>query len=109
MAARAAYRVPSNAHAVDTSTGRTLAPGETISASDLTLSGKDEAAVAHDQRLVDEVLIDLGDPPAAKEPTAKELQARAAELNIEGRSDMDKDALKAAIAEAEAEQAGGDS
>lgn len=59
------FRVPSSAHPVDTSSGRTLAPGEVVKESDLTLRAKaddeeGQAAVAHDQRLVDEVLIDLG-------------------------------------------------
>lgn len=53
------FRVPSNAHAVDAFSGRTFAPGETVSESDLTLKGKDEAAIAHDQRLIDEVLIEV--------------------------------------------------
>jgi hypothetical protein len=99
--ARRSFRVPSNAHPVDTSAGRTLAPGETIDERDLDLDS------AHDQRLVDEVLIDLGDPPAAHEPTKAELLKRAGELDIPGRSSMSHDELKVAIAEAEA-NGGGD-
>lgn len=64
------YRVPSNAHPVDSSAGRTFAPGEVVKESDLQLKadpkqeGADEANVAHDQRLVDEVLIEV--PAKAK-------------------------------------------
>ena len=48
------YRLPSSAHAEDLASGRTIAPGETIKASDLDLKSD------HDKRLIDEVLIDLG-------------------------------------------------
>jgi len=41
-------------------------------------------------------------------PTKEELEKKAAELNIEGRSTMNKDELEAAIAEAEGGQGGGD-
>lgn len=97
------YRVPLSSHPVDTSSGRTLGPGETIDAADLVLDGDNTVAIAHDQRLVDEVLIDLQDAPAAPEPSKDDLMKRAGELDIAGRSSMDKDELKAAIAEAEAE------
>jgi hypothetical protein len=49
-----------------------------------------------------------GKAPAstAKAPTLKDLQERAGELGIEGRSAMNKNDLKAAIADAEAKAAG---
>ena len=106
---RRSFRMPLSAHPEDTSAGRTLAPGETITEADLTLSGDDKAAIAHDQRLIDEVLIDLSDPPAADEPTKDDLLKRAGELDIANRSKMTADELKTAIAEVEAANAGGDS
>jgi hypothetical protein len=41
--------------------------------------------------------------PEPEEPTLKDLRARAKELDIEGRSKMDRDELAAAIAEASGE------
>lgn len=48
----------------------------------------------------------ISGPPEQQEATVDELRQRARELDISGRSSMDKDQLAAAIAEAEEEVSG---
>jgi hypothetical protein len=102
------------AHADILASGRSVGPGERIPQSELT----DE-----DQHLVDEGhIVDVasfGDAPSnapdgigEPEPTKAELQARARELDIDGRSKMSVDELRQVIADREAELlavAGGES
>lgn len=60
--AKRTFRVPITAGPQDTAEGRTLEPGQELSDGDLALASKDDAAKAHDQRLVDEVLIETTAP-----------------------------------------------
>lgn len=79
---------------IDTDSGQVAGPGETV---------KVDPDNDHNRRLVETGrLVELSES-TTKEPTKAELQARAGELDVAGRSSMNVDQLKAAIAEAEAE------
>jgi hypothetical protein len=100
----------------DLASGRVLAPGEQVTDTDLVLGRDDDDRVTHDQHLVDggalglvealEVpVLDSEDRPLL---AGEALEQRARELNIEGRSQMSADDLRAAVAEAEADTAADD-
>lgn len=77
-------------HAEDLTGGRTLLPGERAEV---------DADDPHNKRLIDEgKLVPVGE---AEGPSLKELQSRAKELEVEGRSNMNKEQLAEAVAEAE--------
>jgi hypothetical protein len=76
--------------------GRPIAPGETIEDLDLDLP--------HNKLLHDEGRLVVLDQKRER-LTGKALSDRAAELDIEGRTDMSADQLRAAIAKKEAEEA----
>lgn len=81
----------------DLANGRVLAPGEAVPSSALDLSDG-----THDDRLVQSgALVPSAADAQTKELAGDALKARAAELNIEGRSGMNADQLRQAIAEAE--------
>jgi hypothetical protein len=82
-------------HAEDLDDGRMIAPGEVA---DVDLNHP------HNKRLLDEgsvVLLDEDEDPGIL--TGEALQARASELQIEGRSGLSADELRAAIVEKERE------
>lgn len=81
-------------HAEFLGSGQPIAPGDTVEI---------DADDTHDARLLDEgLLIEVaGDNSDDDKLTGKALQDRAAELEIEGRSDLSADELRQAIAEAE--------
>lgn len=92
-------------HADILSSGRSVGPGERVPEKELT---------SEDQHLLDEgCLVDIGsfdDGPSNSETivaeeteTKADLQARARDLEIDGRSKMSADELRAAIADREAE------
>lgn len=89
----------------DIASGRMLAPGEIVAADEVDLES------AHDRALVDEgALIKAAFDGPDEELAGEELEQRARELNISGRSKMSADELREKIAEAEAAgaDAGGD-
>lgn len=93
--------------ATDLASGRMLSPGEIVDAEALELGT--EGDTGHDQRLIDEgVLLYLGPERQPPRLTGEALTARAAELEIEGRSTMNADELRAAIAVAENDEAAPD-
>lgn len=85
-------------HADTLASGRIVGPGERVTHTDL---GDEDQHIVDEGRLVD-VASFGGDENTL---SGKRLQARAAELDIEGRSSMSADDLRAAIAEREAEEA----
>lgn len=86
-------------HAEYLASGQPLAPGEKVALT------TEEVGDPHNQRLIEEgALISLsGDDTGL---TGDELQKKAKDLNIEGRSKMDADQLRQAIAEAERDNGG---
>jgi hypothetical protein len=81
-------------HAETLASGRTIAPGEPFERSDL------DSGDPGDKRLLDEgLIIDAVIAPVQLE--GEDLQARAKELGIIGRSKMSADELREAIALAE--------
>lgn len=86
-------------HAEDLASGRTVAPGESFYLSAA------EQGDPHNKRLIDEgkVLITASNEG---ELTGDALERRAKQLKIEGRSEMNADQLRAAVAEAEREKGG---
>jgi hypothetical protein len=88
---------------VDTADGRVLGPGDTVEDLDHT--------DPHNARLIQAGFLRLQRDPAVrasakspKPPTKTELQERARELEVEGRSTMTVDELREAVATAEADQ-----
>jgi hypothetical protein len=99
-------------HAESLSSGRSIGPGERVSADEL---GAEDAYLVEEGRLVD--VADL-QPTAdeiaeAKSHEGDALKQRARDLDIQGRSKMNADELRAAVdareAEIAAEQAAGTS
>lgn len=96
--------MPATAHAEDLSSGRQVGPGDELTADDLVLEGDDAAAIAHDQRLVDDVLIETTAQGEADKPLAGQaLEDRISELGIEGTSSLTADEKREAVADREAE------
>lgn len=83
-------------HAEPLASGRTLLPGDTVPA------GAVDPEDAHDRYLLDEQRLR---PLVPEKLTGDALKARAAELDIEGRTDMTADELRKAVAAAEQAQA----
>lgn len=80
-------------HADELEGGRPISPGE--------FTGPIDPEETRNKQLIDEgLLIPLGDVPDEEPPklTGDALKARAEELDIEGRSSMPADDLRAAIA-----------
>lgn len=88
----------------DLSSGRVLAPGETVKGKDLELGNGDDDLPTFDQRLVDSGVLVDAEPrqPEVGDLAGEDLEARARELNIKGRSSMNAETLRVAVAEAEA-------
>lgn len=84
-------------HPEDLASGRVVAPGEVFPAS--ALDPKDP----HDQRLTAEGLVIDADPEP-QELAGEELEQRARDLNIKGRTGMNADELREAVEKAEKEQ-----
>lgn len=89
----------SHPHPEDLDSGRQLAPGEVVDVPKGELDGERAEAL-----IATEVLFVLDDPGEGK-LTGEALDRRAAELELEGRSEMTADEKRAAIAKAEADQA----
>lgn len=91
--------------ATDLQSGRVLAPGEVVEASELDLESVHDAAL-----VADGLLAEVEVEPVVPEPvlSGRELKERAEALEIEGRSKMTADELRAAVEAAEAEAAGDD-
>ncbi len=93
-------------HADILTSGRTLGPGDRVPEAEIT---EDGAITPHAQHLIDEgVLVDVASFGGhANEPTGtgEDLQARARELNVKGRSTMTADELRAAVSTAETKEA----
>lgn len=91
----------------DLASGRVLAPGELVAASDLVLKDPDDAqAVTHDAALVDDGALTEANLTPDESLQGDDLQARARALGIPRRSTMGADELRVAVAEAEATAAG---
>jgi acylphosphatase len=91
-------------HVEDLADGRVVAPGEEVK---LTAEQIDDP---HNARLIDENKLSPIEDPGSKKLTGDALQKEAERLGIEGRTEMRADALREAVAEAQAkEQEGGDS
>lgn len=91
------------AHADLLASGRLVTNGERVTDADLHLAHAEQRG--EDQHLLEEGhLRPMSDFAGAKGPSHKELQARAAELEIEGRSKLSADELREAIANREAEE-----
>lgn len=92
-------------HADVLASGRPVGPGERLTHTDLDLTQDDHRG--EDQHLVDEGrLVDVRDfgGPSNTVLAGDDLQARARELEIEGRSKMSAEELRAAIVTAESGQ-----
>lgn len=91
-------------HADVLASGRPLGPGERITHDDLDLEPDEEKGLrGEDRHLIDEGrLVDLASFEGANAGdvlTGDALKARAAELNIQGRSIMNAEELRSAIVE----------
>jgi hypothetical protein len=84
-------------HADVLSSGRPVGPGQRLTDKDLDLPGKDNPG--EDQHLLDEGRIVSLDSFGGS-LSVEEAKAKASELNIEGRSKMSADELRAAVAQA---------
>lgn len=84
-------------HPEDLASGRVVAPGEVFAAKAL------DPESPHDQRLCAEGLVIDADPEP-QEPAGEELEQRARDLNIKGRTGMSAGQLREAVKKAEKEQ-----
>lgn len=84
--------------------GRMLGLGDQVSRADLTDPDSGDI-VPHNQALLDdEQLLPVDQPADDAPPTVRDLRKRAGDLGIEGRSDMSREQLERAIADAVAAQ-----